>query len=79
MRASRLDRSSAVERAQYDDEERTLSIWFRGGRRYIYSGVEREVYDRLCTAPSAGAFVDRTIRGRYPCRADPARRRYPLS
>ena len=77
MRARRLHASSAIERVGYDDDERTLSIWFRGGRRYIYSGVERETYDSLCRAPSAGAFVNASIRGRYPCRADPARRRYP--
>jgi hypothetical protein len=77
MLAKRLPSSSAIDRVAYDDAAHTLSIWFRGGRRYIYSGVQREVYDRLCSAPSPGSFVNTAIRGRYPCRADPARRRYP--
>jgi hypothetical protein len=77
MRTRRLPASSAIEKIGYHDRASTLSIWFRGGRRYLYFGVEREVYERLCRAPSAGAFVNTMIRGRYPCRSDPERRRYP--
>jgi hypothetical protein len=79
MRLHRLAGSSAVERIGYDEDERCLSVWFRGGRRYIYSGVPRNLYDEFRRAPSAGRFVTERIKGRFPCRCEPARRRYPLS
>lgn len=77
MLARRLTESSAIERVGYDPDARSLSIWFRGGRRYIYADVGRDVYDRLCAAASPGQFVNTHIRGRFTCRAEPQRRRYP--
>lgn len=60
--------SAAVERVAYNDAEAQLSIWFRGGGRYVYSGVPRAHYDALCEAESVGRFVGEEIRGKFPCR-----------
>jgi hypothetical protein len=77
MPFKKLDDSSAIDRIAYDDGPQALSVWFKGGRRYIYSGVPRALYNELCQASSAGGFVNRAIKGRFPCRAEPPRRYYP--
>ena len=69
--------SSAIERVGYNPVTHELSIWFAGRRRYIYSDVPAEVYHALSHAESAGSYVSRAVKGRYPCRCDPPRRRYP--
>lgn len=77
MPVQELRTSTAIERVGYDDKTRTLSIWFRGGRRYVYADVPRSVFDELCRAGSAGRFLSETIKGRYPCRPEPPRRFRP--
>lgn len=69
-------KSAAIERVAYDEEGRTLAIWFRNSGKYLYSDVPRTVYDALCAASSAGAYFRDSIKGRFECRFDPARRRY---
>jgi len=78
MRARTLD-SSLIRRVAFDEEARTLSIWFRDSRRYIYSGVPRAIYEALCAAGSAGRYFNARIKGRYACRPDPPRRFRPGS
>lgn len=75
LRAARLS-SSVIERILYDEEARDLSIWFRETGRYIYSDVPGAIYERLCKAPSAGRYFNACIKRRFPCRPDPARRRF---
>ncbi|MXO73726.1 KTSC domain-containing protein [Altererythrobacter aerius] len=76
MPVQELRSSSAIDRAAYSPAKRELSIWFTGGRRYIYSDVPPELYDALCAARSAGRFVNDAVRGRFASRTDPPRRRY---
>lgn len=75
MPAARLS-SSVIARVAYDDEQRTLSIWFRQTGRYIYSDVPEAVYDALRKAPSAGRFYNSCIKRRFHCRPDPERRKF---
>ena len=75
LRASRLS-SSMIERILYDEEARSLSIWFRQTGRYIYSEVPSAIYEGLCRAPSAGRYFNACIKRRFPCRPDPERRRF---
>lgn len=75
MRAARLS-SSTIERVAFDEQARELTIRFRHGASYVYSGVPRAVYEALRTAASAGAYFNRCIKGRFDCRYDPARKRY---
>ena len=76
MPVQEMRRSSAIQRVGYNPATRELSIWFSGGRRYVYSAVPSLVYHELCEAPSAGQFVNDRVKGRYPCRCEPPRRRY---
>jgi hypothetical protein len=75
MLAARLA-SSMIDRIAYDEERGALSIWFRETGRYIYSDVPRAIYDGLKKAPSAGRYFNACIRRRFPCRADPERRKF---
>ena len=75
LRASRLS-SGMIERILYDEEARSLSIWFRQTGRYIYSEVPSAIYEGLCRAPSAGRYFNACIKRRFPCRPDPERRRF---
>ena len=77
MRAVRL-RSSMIERALFDEAAQELTICFKAGRKYIYSGVPGAVFDALKSAASAGAYFNDCIKGRFACRSDPARRFRPF-
>jgi hypothetical protein len=69
MPSKELPRSSAIERVGYNDTTSELSIWFKGGRRYIYADVPRYIYDDLSEASSAGRYVGEIVRGRFACTA----------
>lgn len=75
MRAARLA-SSMIERICYDEDDRSLSIWFRGSGRYIYYDVPDSLYEGLKAAPSPGRYFNDCIKGRYRCEFDPERRRF---
>ena len=75
MRAAKLN-SSVIERIAYDDERATLSLWFKGSGMYVYFAVPSSVFDALKGADSAGRLFCQQIKGRYPCRFDPSRRRF---
>jgi two-component system cell cycle response regulator DivK len=68
--------SSAVERAEYRDDSRTLDIWYSGGDRYSYFNVPRGIYEALLAAPSAGTFVNAEIKPHYSYEIEPSRRRF---
>ncbi|MFL6845137.1 MAG: KTSC domain-containing protein [Allosphingosinicella sp.] len=68
--------SSAIDRAAYEDEERTLDIWYAGGDRYRYFDVAMEMYRALCSAPSAGEFVNREIKPNHRFEIEARRRRF---
>ena len=68
--------SSAIDRATYDPETEALDLFYAGGDRYSYFGVPQEVYDALCAAPSAGAFVNRFVKPHFRYEIEPRRRRF---
>ena len=75
MRAARLN-SSMIERICYDEEEGSLSIWFRETGRYVYYDVPAALYEGLKAAASAGRYFNERVKGRYRCAFDPDRRRF---
>ena len=75
MRARKL-KSSVIERVAFDEEARVLAIWFRQTGKYLYYDVPRSIYEAICTTGSAGAYFNSSIKGRFPCRPDPERRRF---
>jgi hypothetical protein len=68
--------SSAIGRAAYEDEARTLDLWYAGGDRYRYFDVPMEIYRALCSSPSAGEYVNREIKPRFRFELEPGRRRF---
>lgn len=57
--------SSAIMRAGYSMNDRTLSITFVRNRTYTYYDVPPSVYLGLVNAPSAGRYFNFNIRNRY--------------
>ena len=68
--------SSAIEGADYRANERTLDIWYRGGDRYRYFNIPEAIYEGLCSAPSAGEFVNTHIKPLYLFEIETRRRRF---
>jgi hypothetical protein len=68
--------SSAVERARYHPESRTLDIWYKGGDRYSYFDVSEEVYRGLREAKSAGEYVNLVVKPDRDFELEPGRRRF---
>lgn len=58
--------SSNLSKCSYDRETKTLTVEFLDSRTYEYSGVPPEVWFGLQHAPSAGSYLFRNIRDRYP-------------
>ncbi len=68
--------SSAIDRAAYEDDDRTLDLWYVGGDRYRYFEVPMEVYRTLISAPSAGEYVNREIKPNFRYEIEHRRRRF---
>jgi KTSC domain len=62
--------SSNIEAIGYDEASRELHVRFRTGRRYVYSEVPQETYDRFAQADSKGSFFNREIKPNYSYRED---------
>ncbi|MGO7203539.1 KTSC domain-containing protein [Rhizobium ruizarguesonis] len=61
-----LLRSSAISRAEYNANTRTLAIWFvESGGPYDFYGVPEATYNGLLRAPSAGTYYNTYIRDHY--------------
>lgn len=58
-------KSSNIKAAGYDPHTRTLTVKFKNGGTYHYSGCSQEHYDGLCKAKSAGGYLHSTIKGKY--------------
>lgn len=51
--------------AEYDEETQELTILFRSGSSYVYSGVPVWVYNGLVTTIDPGGYFNELIRGVY--------------
>lgn len=58
-------KSSNLRAAEYDPFMKTLILRFHTGGDYEYIDVERELFDELVKAESAGKFFHQRIRGKY--------------
>ena len=57
--------SSVIDNVTYNHSTRELSIIFVSGNTYTYDNVEPEVFDEFRSAPSAGRYYNRNIKGQY--------------
>ena len=58
--------STAIRRAEYNDETRVLTLWFvESGGPYDYFDVPEHVFDELCRAQSKGRYFADHIRDQY--------------
>ena len=59
--------SSAISAAGYDEQSKTLRIWFTSDPRkaYDYYGVPPQVWQGLITAQSAGRYFHLAIEDTY--------------
>lgn len=69
-------RSSAIDRAAYEDEALTLDLWYAGGDRYRYFDVPMHVYRALREASSAGEYVNGEIKPHYRYEIEQRRKRF---
>ena len=60
--------SSVIRRFAYCPDSCELWVDFTTGRRYVYSGVPREVADTFRSAFAKGVYFNTRIRDRYPYR-----------
>jgi hypothetical protein len=60
--------STVISRFVYDESEQQLWVEFVSGRRYVYSGVPREIADALRSAFAKGVYFNTRIRDRFPHR-----------
>jgi hypothetical protein len=57
--------SSNIARIQYDAETAVLKVEFRSGKTYSYADVPMDIVNAFVSAPSAGKFLNSTIKGVY--------------
>ena len=67
MRRAHIE-SSVISSLGYDRRRNLLEVEFRTGRVYHYFMVPASMYETLRAANSIGAYFNREIRTRYPCR-----------
>lgn len=58
--------SSNVASVGYDVGDQTVYIQFLSGSTFAYKGVQEQEYEKLRTAPSIGAYLDRNFKNVYP-------------
>ena len=51
-------KSSTLAAIQYDEGTSALSVRFKGGGEYEYSGVPENIYQGILKAASAGKYFD---------------------
>lgn len=62
--------SSNLDGCDYADDTRELTIAFKSGSVYVYSGVPREVYEGLTGAISPGRYFQSSIKDAYSYRRE---------
>ena len=60
--------SETLAAAVYNDSLQTLQLEFRDGNRYVYFGVNFDLFRALLAAPSKGRFFNQHIRRVLPYR-----------
>lgn len=59
-------KSSLIEAIDYDPDTLKLTVEFKKGEKYVYSGVSEQIWDDFRSAPSVGRFFMDNIKGNHP-------------
>ncbi len=59
------ERSSMIERIEYDATTSTLTVAFRNGRVYMYSAVPQDIFEALRSAESVGRCFNSRVRDHF--------------
>lgn len=57
--------SSNITGLEYNKENSSLLVYFKGGSVYRYNEVPFEEYENLLHAKSVGSYLHRSIKGSY--------------
>lgn len=58
--------SSNIAAVGYDANNQTVYVQFLNGSTYAYKGVPEQEFEKLRTAPSVGAYLNRNYKNTYP-------------
>ena len=59
--------STSIRKASYDPMAKKMRVQWAGGRVYEYDNISKKIVTGLCTASSAGHYLNRYVT-RYPDR-----------
>jgi hypothetical protein len=57
--------STLLKETVYNSDDKTLTVTFQNGARYIYKNVDNETYQEFYTVESKGSFFGKNIRKKY--------------
>jgi hypothetical protein len=57
--------SNCLYQITFDPSDGSTLIEFKDGKQETYKTIPKEIFDTLASAPSAGAYYNRSIRGQY--------------
>jgi hypothetical protein len=57
--------STAISRAEYNNDTSDLTIYFTNGKDYTHEEVPKWLFENLSAAESAGQFYHRNLKGKY--------------
>lgn len=57
---------SNIHKLGYDEEKALVHVEFYDGTLYEYKGPTMKEFDELLRAPSAGSYLHRNFKGKYP-------------
>ena len=61
-----VTRSSMISEIEYNSDEKLLTLTFgKGGQKYNYSDVPKQVYEDLLASDSVGKYFLANIRDKY--------------
>jgi len=66
MKIEKNHNSSTIEKSIFDEEENTLTVYFKNGSVYEYSNFDEEEHERFINASSIGSYFYHNIRSNFP-------------
>jgi len=59
-------KSSLIKAIGYDEDTEKLTVEFKNGGKYAYSGVSEQIWNNFRNSPSVGKFFMANIKGNHP-------------